>query len=49
MISRLMQDPHGEELKPMANSHIVKLEADPADESNLQMTAFLADNLTTAS
>ena len=38
MISRLMQDPHGEELKPMASSHMVKLEADPADESNLQMT-----------
>lgn len=48
MISRLMQDPHGEELKPMANSHIVKLEADP-NESNLQMTVFLADNLTAAS
>lgn len=49
MISRLMQGPHGEELKPMANSHIVKFEADPADESNLQMTAFLAENLTAAS
>lgn len=49
MMSRLMQGPHDEKLKPMTNSHIVRLEADPADESNLQMTALLADNLTAAS